>query len=715
MSSLPQLIARELSLPDEGVGAVLALLESGGTVPFIARYRKEATGALDEVQIRAVQARHSFHLELSARKRTILAAIDSQGKLTDELRAKIEACDTRSVLEDLYLPYKKKRRTKAAIARERGLEPLATLILRQPTDQHPRQAAAKFVDPSKDVPDAEAALAGARDIVAEAIAESPMIRGLVRDTFAKHGQVCSAASKTAAKTPTKFEDYYDYSEPVTRIPSHRYLAIRRGETDGVLRVKVEVDRDRLVGDIERTMGLRRASPFAAEFSAAIGDGYKRLLAPSVENEIRAELKHRSDAAAVEVFADNLRALLLAAPLGAKPVLGIDPGIRTGSKCVALGATGRYLGYDTIFIDRRTEEASKKLAKLVDLHGPEAVAVGNGTGGRETEAFVRKVLADRGLKHIVVVQVNEAGASVYSASDIAREEFGDLDLTLRGAISIGRRLQDPLAELVKIDPKAIGVGQYQHDVHQPLLIGKLDEVVSSCVNHVGVDLNTASAPLLAHVAGVGPKLAKNIVQHRDAKGPFSARRQLLDIPGLGKKAFEQASGFCRIFGAKNPLDASAVHPERYPLVQRIAQDLGLEVAALVGDAKAVSRIDARRYLSDGVGALTMDDIVEELKKPGRDPRDRFDPPKFRDDVNSLADLKPDMILEGVVTNVTDFGAFVDIGVHQDGLVHVSKLKDQFVRDPRQAVKAGQRLEVRVVSVDMARKRISLTAKPSEVGG
>ncbi len=714
MRELGATVAQELSLPPRGVQAVLSLLAEGSTVPFIARYRKEATGALDEVQIRSIAERHTFHSELTARKATILAAIESQGKLTDRLRSKIESCESKSALEDLYLPYKKKRRTRGAIAKERGLEGLAKLILSQPQGERPEAAARRFVDASKDVPDVEAALAGARDIVAEAIADSAMIRGAVRDTFDQHGVITSAATKKGREGPTKFEDYYEYREPVGRIPSHRYLAIRRGEADGILRMKIEVDRDRTTRDVERMMNVDRRSPFAAQFSEAVADAFKRLIAPSVENEIKARLKKDADVAAVEVFADNLRALLLAPPLGAKAVIAIDPGIRTGSKCVALSATGAYCGAETIFVDRRADEAKTKLMKLIAACRPEAIAVGNGTGGREAEAFVKRCLADAGTKDIVVVQVNEAGASVYSASDIAREEFAELDLTLRGAISIGRRLQDPLAELVKIDPKAIGVGQYQHDVHQPLLSSKLDDVVSSCVNHVGVELNTASAPLLAHVSGIGPKLAKNIVAYRDGNGRFRDRKQLLKVSGLGKKAFEQASGFCRIRGADNPLDASAVHPERYALVARIARDLDAALASLVG-SDVVERIDIQRYVGDGVGEPTLRDIVAELKKPGRDPRERFEPPKFRDDLHSIQDLREGMVLEGVVTNVTDFGAFVDVGVHQDGLVHVSKLKDSFVKDPRQAVKVQQRLKVRVLGVDLAKKRISLTAKPSEVGG
>ncbi len=708
-------LANELELPARGVAAVVALLADKNTVPFIARYRKEATGGLDEVQIRAIEERRAYLTELEDRRAAIAASIEEQGKLTAELRARIDACSTKAELEDLYLPYKRQRRTRGMIARERGLEPLADRILAQPTSGNPAIEAAAFVDPDKDVADVDAALAGARDIVAEIAAENATVRAAARQMFTDQGELVSKAVPKNTKQPTKFEQYYDFREPVKTIPSHRFLAIVRGERDKVLRAHVEVDSARLTRDIERTMGLVASSPFAAQLAEAIRDGYKRLLAPSVENDVRAELKRRSDRDAVDVFADNLRNLLLAAPLGSKAVVGIDPGLRTGCKCVAVDQTGKFLDHLTIYlVGGNLSAAASDFARFVKIYRPVTIAVGNGTGGRETELFVRKLLRDTGVLDLFVVQVNEAGASVYSASDVAREEFPDLDLTVRGAISIARRLQDPLAELVKIEPKAIGVGQYQHDVYQPLLQKKLTEVVESCVNRVGVDLNTASAPLLSYVAGIGSSIAKKIIVHREQNGAFASRKQLLKVSGLGPRAFEQAAGFLRIRGGGHPLDASAVHPERYGLVARMAADLNVELAELVGDSTLARRIDITRYTGEGVGEPTLRDIVAELDKPGRDPREEFEPPKFRDDVNSLEDLQEGMRLEGVVTNVTAFGAFVDVGVHQDGLVHVSQLADRFVKDPKDVVKVGDKLAVRVLDIDLARRRISLSAR-KEGGG
>ena len=708
-------LANELELPARGVAAVVALLADKNTVPFIARYRKEATGGLDEVQIRAIEERRAYLTELEDRRAAIAASIEEQGKLTAELRARIDACSTKAELEDLYLPHKRQRRTRGMIARERGLEPLADRILAQPTSGNPAIEAAAFVDPDKDVADVDAALAGARDIVAEIAAENATVRAAARQMFTDQGELVSKAVPKNTKQPTKFEQYYDFREPVKTIPSHRFLAIVRGERDKVLRAHVEVDSARLTRDIERTMGLVASSPFAAQLAEAIRDGYKRLLAPSVENDVRAELKRRSDRDAVDVFADNLRNLLLAAPLGSKAVIGIDPGLRTGCKCVAVDQTGKFLDHLTIYlVGGNLSAAASDFARFVKIYRPVTIAVGNGTGGRETELFVRKLLRDTGVLDLFVVQVNEAGASVYSASDVAREEFPDLDLTVRGAISIARRLQDPLAELVKIEPKAIGVGQYQHDVYQPLLQKKLTEVVESCVNRVGVDLNTASAPLLSYVAGIGSSIAKKIIVHREQNGAFASRKQLLKVSGLGPRAFEQAAGFLRIRGGGHPLDASAVHPERYGLVARMAADLNVELAELVGDSTLARRIDITRYTGEGVGEPTLRDIVAELDKPGRDPREEFEPPKFRDDVNSLEDLQEGMRLEGVVTNVTAFGAFVDVGVHQDGLVHVSQLADRFVKDPKDVVKVGDKLAVRVLDIDLARRRISLSAR-KEGGG
>ena len=703
-------LVEELKIAPRQVLAVAHLLAEGNTIPFIARYRKEAHGNLDEVQIGKVQERLVYYRELEDRRETVLRSIGEQGKLTDNLKERILACTTKTALEDLYLPYKPKRRTRAMIAREKGLEALALAILAQ----QPRVAldTAAFVNAEKGVADEAAALAGARDIAAETIAENADVRSLVRAAFARDGVLVSEVVDPKPTEPTKFEQYYEFQEKLASIPSHRFLAIRRGQTEGVLRVKLTLPTEALLPRIGEKMGLAPASPAAPQLALAVEDAYKRLLAPSVEIDVLVELKLKSDRAAVEIFAENLRHLLLQAPLGERKVIGIDPGIRTGCKCAVLDATGKFLETATIYLsqgDRACADAQVEVCKLVARHKPDAIAVGNGTAGRETETFVRRTLQQAGVKDVLVVSVNESGASVYSASEVAREEFADLDLTIRGAISIGRRLQDPLAELVKIDPQSIGVGQYQHDVYQPLLAEKLDDVVVSCVNHVGVELNTASAPLLARVAGVGPTLAKKIVSFRNEHGAFRSRRQVLKVPGLGPKAFEQAAGFLRIRGSQHPLDASAVHPERYALVEQMAADLGVAIEQLVGNAELADKIDIRKYVSETVGEPTLRDIVGELKKPGRDPRAIFEKPNFLDDVTEIGHVKPDMILEGIVTNVTAFGAFVDIGVHQDGLVHVSELSDHFIREPSEVVKAGDRIQVRVLSVDLARKRMSLSAK------
>ncbi len=684
---LPRL-SSELGIPGGQIAAVAKLLNDGNTIPFIARYRKEAHGNLDEVQISKIQERLAYYAELEDRRATILKSIDEQGKLTDELRAKIEACMQKNALEDLYQPYKPKRRTRAMIAKEKGLEPLADKIW----NHEPYEGSADE-------------LQGARDILAERIADMADVRGLVREAFAHKALVRSEVVTPAPTAPTKFEQYYDFQEPISEIPSHRFLAIRRGQKEGVLWVRLVVDRAPLVQRISDIIGAGADD----NLHLAVEDAYKRLLAPSCELDATVEKKLEADRQAVEVFAENLRHLLLAAPLGEKKVLAIDPGIRTGCKVAMLDATGKFLVNTVIYPMQRTAEAQETLAKIVEQFHPEAIAVGNGTAGRETEAFVREVLKLLGAKDVIVVSVSESGASVYSASEIAREEFPNLDLTVRGAISIGRRLQDPLAELVKIEPKAIGVGQYQHDVHQPLLDAKLDDVVVSCVNRVGVELNTASAPLLTRVSGVGPSLAKRIVAWRDENGAFRSRADLLKVSGLGAKAFEQCAGFLRIRGAANPLDASAVHPERYTLVETMAADLGVNVGELVGNATLADRIDVRRYVTGDVGEPTLKDIVAELKKPGRDPRAVFEKPAFREDVMTIDDVQEGMTLEGVVTNVAAFGAFVDIGVHQDGLVHVSELADRFVRDPNEVVKVGDRIKVKVLSVDKARQRISLTAR------
>ena len=709
------LVAAELALPLAGVSAVLTLLSEGATVPFIARYRKEATGGLDEVQIRSIEERHAYVVELETRRASIRAEIESQGKLTAELERRLAACKTKAELEDLYLPFRPKRRTRAAIARERGLEPLADLMWAQTPSGNVETEAARFVDGSKGVPDVAGALAGARDICAERIAEHADVRRLVREGLAARGTLRVTKTRAFRDKPTKFDGYAAFEEPVAKIPSHRYLAIRRGETEGVLAASFHVEPEPVLQGVRRLVEVNDRSPWASELVDALEDAYKRLLRPSAETELGAELKLRADREAVDVFAPNLKELLLAAPYGTKPVLGVDPGQRTGCKCAVVDGTGKLLAHDVLYLvqgKEALEQAKSKLLALCKKHGVTAVAVGNGTHGRETEQFVRDVLGAAGLRDVPCVPVSEAGASIYSASDIAREEFPDLDLTVRGAISIARRLQDPLAELVKVDPKSIGVGQYQHDVSQPLLAKRLDDVVESCVNLVGVELNTASAPLLARVAGIGAATASRIVQHRNARGPFGSRKALLEVGGIGPRTFEQAAGFLRIRGAVHPLDGSAVHPERYGTVERMAKDLGVELGALIGNTNALGRIQKSRYYGDGVGEFTMNDILAELAKPGRDPRASFEPPKFRDDVRTLNDLTPGMELEGVVTNVTAFGAFVDVGVHQDGLIHISRLSDRFVKDPNTVVKVGDRLAVWVLEVDLERKRISLTARKGD---
>lgn len=704
-------IAAEVGVGVHQVTAVDKLLAEGSTVPFIARYRKEAHGNLDEVQIGKIQDRVKYYTELEERKDTILKSIDEQGKLTDELREKIVGCFVKSRLEDLYQPYKPKRRTRAQVAKEKGYEPLADQIWN----------GEPFEGTDED-------LQYARDILAERIADIADVRGAVRQAFATHSKVKSEVASPKPTEPTKFEQYYEFEESIATIPSHRYLAIRRGQAEKVLWVHLELEKEPVISRILEILEglevlgiLERNRLTRAQIELAAEDAYKRLLAPSCEIDVVVEKKMEADRAAVEVFAENLRHLLLASPLGSKAVLAIDPGIRTGCKVAMMDATGKYLGKTVIFPMQKQLEAEKAVAMIVAKYHAEAIAVGNGTAGRETESFVRATLKKLHAQHPeipipIVVSVSEAGASVYSASEIARKEFPDLDLTVRGAISIGRRLQDPLAELVKIDPKAIGVGQYQHDVDQNLLGGKLNEVVVSCVNGVGVELNTASAPLLERVSGLTPTLAKAIVEWRDANGRFESREQLKQVKGLGPKAFEQCAGFLRIRGAKNPLDSSAVHPERYELVERMASDIGLGVGDLVGNSLAAKKIDIRKYIAPGVGEPTLKDIVNELVKPGRDPRKTFEPPKFRDDVTKIEDVKEGMKLEGVVTNVTAFGAFVDIGVHQDGLIHLSELSDNYVSDPASVVKAGDRLQVTVIGVDRARQRISLSAKSKPtIGG
>ena len=701
----------EVGASSRQISAVEKLLGEGNTVPFIARYRKEMHGNLDEVAIGKIQERLTYYTELESRKETILKSIADQEKLTPELEKKIRECYQKSTLEDLYQPYKPKRRTRAQVAKEKGFGPLAESIWNG-------DEAAALAASDED-------LQFARDIIAERVADMANVRGYIRQLFATKSTVKSEVASPKPTEPTKFEQYYEFSESISTIPSHRYLAIRRGQKEGVLWVKLELDKELALEGImdlvsKETAGVSPRGVCERQITLAAEDAYKRLLAPSCEVDVTVDKKMEADRAAVEVFAENLRHLLLAAPLGEKAVLAIDPGIRTGCKVAMMDSTGKYLGKTVIYPQQNPQEAAKAIAMIVNKYRPEAVAVGNGTAGRETETFVRQTLKKLHDQHPeiptpMVVSVSESGASVYSASEIARKEFPDLDLTVRGAISIGRRLQDPLAELVKIDPKAIGVGQYQHDVHQPLLGSKLDEVVVSCVNGVGVELNTASAPLLERVSGVGASLAKAIVEWRNENGKFTSREDLKKVKGLGAKAFEQCAGFLRIRGAKNPLDSSAVHPERYELVNRMALDMGVGLGELVGNQSLASKINIRNYITNEVGEPTLKDIVSELAKPGRDPRAVFEPPKFRDDVTKIEDVREGMKLEGVVTNVTAFGAFVDIGVHQDGLIHLSELSDNFVTDPASVVKAGDRLKVTVIGVDLARQRISLSAKTNPTVG
>jgi uncharacterized protein len=707
-------IIEATSLKPFQVEHTVELLQEGATVPFIARYRKEHTGELDEVQIRTLEEQFTYFCDLEERKITVLKTIEEQGKLTPELREKIEASRQKTEVEDLYLPYKPKRRTKATIAREKGLEPLADIIAAQLlTTGTAEKTALPFIDPEKEVPDTATALEGAGHILAERLSDNADARAMVRRLTKEQGVMTSRVAANYKEQVTKFEMYYDYQEPLKSVPSHRMLAMRRGEKEEVLYLSISAPAEQILAGLKSRLILRE-SIFAQLLEGIAEDAYKRLIAPSIEAELRLESKERADEAAIQIFARNLRELLLAPPAGGKRVLGIDPGFRTGSKLAAVDATGRFLEHVTVYPhigEGRIPQAKQDLLRLIESHAIDMVAVGNGTAGREMEIFVKETLAAAG-RQLPVVSVSEAGASVYSASDIAREEFPDLDLTVRGAISIARRLQDPLGELVKVDPKSIGVGQYQHDVNQSLLKKSLDAVVESCVNYVGVDLNTASWALLAYVSGVGPALAKAITRYRDENGSYKTRKALLKVPRFGAKAFEQAAGFLRIRDGKQPLDNTSVHPERYQLVETMAKDLGVSLMQLVADSALIGRIDLHRYVTESAGLPTLTDIIEELKKPGRDPRSQFQTASFRDDIREISDLKEGMILQGVVTNVAAFGAFVDIGVHQDGLVHISHLANRYVKDPNDAVKAGQMVKVKVLSVDIQRKRISLSIKEAE---
>ena len=700
-------IAAELKLTNKQVRATALLFDDGATIPFIARYRKEATGSLDEVAIGAIRDRLSKLIELDKRREAILKSLEERGQLTDELKGKIAEAESLTVLEDIYLPYRPKRRTRATIAKEKGLEPLAQCIFAQ-DDRDPAAEAAAFVDAEKGVDSVEDALAGARDIIAEWVSEDQSARTHMRELYLQQGIFKSKVVTGKEEEGIKYKDYYEWEEPVAKAPSHRILAMRRGEKEGFLGMRINPPEDKALMQLE-ALFVKNDGLASQQVKIAVQDSYKRLLSLSIETEIRLATKERAEEEAIEVFAGNLRQLLLAAPLGQKNILAIDPGIRTGCKVVCMNSQGKLVHNDTMYLHQSEKSSAEAASKIIDLcerFQIEAIAVGNGTAGRETESFIRSLKLSR---KVPVVMVNESGASVYSASETAREEFPDHDVTVRGSVSIGRRLMDPLAELVKIDPKSIGVGQYQHDVDQGALKKSLDDVVISCVNKVGVDVNTASKQLLMYVSGLGPQLAKNIVEYRNEHGPFATREELRNVSRLGPSAFEQAAGFLRIREGNNPLDGSAVHPESYPIVDTMAQDLKCSVTDLMHDEKIREKIDPKKYVTEKVGIPTLTDIIGELAKPGRDPREKFENVEFAEGIEKLEDVQPGMTLTGIVTNVTAFGAFVDIGVHQDGLVHISELADRFVKNPGDVVKVHQKVTATVLDVDLKRRRISLSLK------
>jgi uncharacterized protein len=701
-------IASELKLRPQQVTATAELLDGGATIPFIARYRKEVTGSLDEVAITVIRDRLNQLKELDDRRDAIIKSLEERELLTDELKEKIMQAETMAVLEDIYLPYRPKRRTRATVAREKGLEPLAEMIFAQNPAIDPTAEAAAFIDADKGVESVEDALAGARDIIAEWVSEEQTARAMIRELFSKHGSFQTKVVKDQEQDGRKYEDYFDWTEPVAKAPSHRILAMRRGANEGFLRLQITTPEEQAMQILERLF-VKGHSACSAQVKEAVTDGYKRLLSPSMETEILAATKLRADEEAIKVFAENLRQLLLAPPLGQKNVLAIDPGFRTGCKVVCLDKQGGLKHTDVIFpfqSEKLAASDAAKTASLCEKFDIEAIAIGNGTASRETEAFIRGI---KFAKDIPVIMVNESGASIYSASQVAREEFPNEDVTVRGAVSIGRRLMDPLAELVKIDPKSIGVGQYQHDVDQSMLRQSLDDVVISCVNNVGVEVNTASKQLLTYVSGLGPQLAQNIINYRNENGPFESRQQLKKVHRLGAKAFEQAAGFLRIRDAGNPLDSSAVHPESYHVVDAMAKDAGCSVANLMKDTSLRAQIRLQNYVTDTVGLPTLNDIMQELAKPGRDPRKQFEIFSFAEGVNKIEDLQIGMKLPGIVTNVTNFGAFVDIGVHQDGLVHISNMSHKFVKNPADIVKVHQKIQVKVLDIDLAKKRISLSMK------
>ncbi|WP_297907015.1 Tex family protein [uncultured Parabacteroides sp.] len=699
------LIARFLQIPEKQVERTIGLLNEGATIPFISRYRKEVTGGLDEVQIGAIKDQLDKLTELSKRKETILATIEEQGKLTPELRKRVEDSWDSTEIEDLYLPYKPKRVTKAEIARRKGLEPLAKIVM----TQNEKDLSARIKNFIKgEVKNAEEALQGARDIIAEWVNENESARNTVRNSFAHTAMITSKVIKGKEEEGAKYRDYFDFSEPLSRASSHRLLALRRGEAEGILRISISPDTESCLDRLNRRFVKGRGEA-SEQVATAVEDSFKRLLKPSIETEFSNQSKAKADEEAIRVFAENLRQLLLAPPLGQKRVLGIDPGYRTGCKLVCLDAQGNLLHNEAIFPHPPQNEkgkASSKVAQLVATYAIDAIAIGNGTASRETEQFITNIRYDRKVQVFVV---SENGASIYSASKIAREEFPEYDVTVRGAVSIGRRLMDPLAELVKIDPKSIGVGQYQHDVEQNALKKSLDQTVESCVNLVGVNVNTASKHLLTYVSGLGPTLAQNIVNYRTEHGPFTSRKELMKVPRMGEKAFEQSAGFLRIPGGKNPLDNSAVHPESYPIVERMAKDLKCSVADLITDKALKKKLKLTDYLTDKVGMPTLLDIMEELDKPGRDPRQTIQVFAFDPTVKTIEDLKEGQVLPGIVTNITNFGCFVDIGIKENGLVHISELADRFVSDPTQVVSIHQHVKVKVLSVDLSRKRVQLSMK------
>ncbi|MDF1591337.1 MAG: Tex family protein [Desulfobacterales bacterium] len=705
-ASYVSLVSNELNLKESQIQAVAALLEQGATIPFIARYRKEATRSLDEVAIIAIRDRLVQLEELNNRKDAILKSLGEHGHLTDVLNDSVLAAQTLSEVEDIYLPYRPKRRTRATIAKEKGLEPLAMMIFSQ-NGLNPFDQAVSFLSAEKEVTSIEAALGGARDILAEKISEDRDARSRLRHLFLTKGSIISRVVQKKEADDTKFKDYYDWKEPVNAVPSHRLLAMRRGEREDILNISIAPDEKEALIILE-DLFVKGAGEDSEQVRLAVHDSYKRLLSRSIETEIRLATKEKADDEAIRIFAQNLRQLLLAPPLGSKPVLAIDPGFRTGCKIVCLDCQGKLLHHDTIcpHLPAKATATARTIHDLCRQYEIEAIAVGNGTAGRETEAFLKRLNLPSNLQ---VVLVNESGASIYSASDVARKEFPDLDLTVRGSVSIGRRLMDPLSELVKIDPKAIGVGQYQHDVDQTALKKALDDIVISCVNAVGVDVNRASVELLTYISGLGPQLARNIVSFRNEKGPFRSREDLKPVPRLGPKAFEQSAGFLRITDGSNPLDASAVHPESYSIVETIAKDLNCSIPDLMKASTLKDKIDLSRYVTDTVGMPTLEDIMLELARPGRDPRSRFEAFAFESGVEKIEDLQPGMKLPGIITNVTAFGAFVDIGVHQDGLVHISELSNQFVKDPMKIVKVHQKVRVTVLAVDLKRNRISLSMK------